>query len=411
MTKGEIMEEKEIKIHYGELSTKGKNRKMFQQKMAEQIRHKTKHIERVKIMPDRDFMFVKWQDAGYEELIEVLKDIPGISRFEPVYAVAKDIEAIKKRALELFSELNIQDNESFKVVAKRSDKSFHMDTYEIQREVGDVIGEAYPNLAVEMKRPTYKLTVSIHLKDEAYLSLLSYPGLQGMPYGSSGKGMLMLSGGFDSPIAGYLMMRRGMEIEAVHFSSPPYTSPQALEKAKKLTAKLSHYGMPIKFHNVPFAKIQEEIKAHIPDSESMTVMRRFMLRIMDQLIEQNHADAIINGESLGQVASQTVKSMRVINDVTSTPVLRPLIATDKNEIIALAEKIDTYNLSNEPYEDCCTVFAPSAPHTKPKVEKIEELETSLDILALVKDAVENTTVETIDEDYLNQQQADFANLL
>lgn len=289
------MEEKQIKIHYGELSTKGKNRKMFQQKMAEQIRHKTKYIERIKIYPNRDFMFIKWEQASYEELIEVLKDIPGISRFEPVYPVAKDMDAIKKRALELFSELNIQDGESFKVVAKRSDKEFELDTYAIQREVGDVIGEAYQNLAVKMTRPTYKLTVSIHLKDEAYLSLLSYPGLQGMPYGSSGRGMLMLSGGFDSPIAGYLMMRRGMEIEAVHFSSPPYTSPQALEKAKKITAKLAHFGMPIKFHNVPFAKIQEEIKAHVPDSESMTVMRRFMLRIMDQLIEQNNAEAIVNG--------------------------------------------------------------------------------------------------------------------
>ncbi|HBY90660.1 MAG: tRNA uracil 4-sulfurtransferase ThiI [Ruoffia tabacinasalis] len=405
------MEEKQIKIHYGELSTKGKNRKMFQQKMAEQIRHKTKHIERIKIFPNRDFMFIKWEEARYEELIEVLKDIPGISRFEPVYPVAKDMDAIKKRALELFSELNIQDGESFKVVAKRSDKEFELDTYEIQREVGDVIGEVYQNLAVKMTRPTYKLTVSIHLKDEAYLSLLSYQGLQGMPYGSSGRGMLMLSGGFDSPIAGYLMMRRGMEIEAVHFSSPPYTSPQALEKAKKLTAKLAHFGMPIKFHNVPFAKIQEEIKAHVPDSESMTVMRRFMLRIMDQLIERNNADAIVNGESLGQVASQTIKSMRVINEVTSTPIFRPLIATDKNEIINLAEKIDTFDISNEPYEDCCTVFAPTAPHTKPKQEKIEDYESALDIEGLVKDAVENTHIEKIDEDYIKNQEADFADLL
>lgn len=405
------MEEKQIKIHYGELSTKGKNRKMFQQKMAEQIRHKTKHIERIKIFPNRDFMFIKWEQARYEELIEVLKDIPGISRFEPVYPVAKDMDAIKKRALELFSELNIQDGESFKVVAKRSDKEFELDTYEIQREVGDVIGEVYQNLAVKMIRPTYKLTVSIHLKDEAYLSLISYQGLQGMPYGSSGRGMLMLSGGFDSPIAGYLMMRRGMEIEAVHFSSPPYTSPQALEKAKKLTAKLAHFGMPIKFHNVPFAKIQEEIKAHVPDSESMTVMRRFMLRIMDQLIERNNADAIVNGESLGQVASQTIKSMRVINEVTSTPIFRPLIATDKNEIINLAEKIDTFDISNEPYEDCCTVFAPTAPHTKPKQEKIEDYESALDIEGLVKDAVENTHIEKIDEDYIKNQEADFADLL
>lgn len=405
------MEAKQIKVHYGELSTKGKNRKMFQQRMAEQIRHKTKNIERVKIVINHDFMYILWNEASYEVILDVLKDIPGISRFEPVYEVPKNMDAIKEQALKLFAELDIKDGESFKVVAKRSDKEFPLDTYDIQRQVGDVIGLTYQNLDVKMKLPTYKLTVSIHQNDSAYLSLLSYQGLQGMPYGSSGKGMLMLSGGFDSPIAGYLMMRRGMAIEAVHFSSPPYTSPQALEKAKKLTAKLSHYGMPIKFHDVPFTKIQEEIKASVPDSESMTVMRRFMLRIMDELIDKNNADAIINGESLGQVASQTVKSMRAINAVTTTPILRPLIATDKNEIIALAEKIDTFNVSNEPYEDCCTVFAPSSPHTKPKVQKMEDLEKAFDIEALVKDAVDNTKVEVIDEDYLDLKQADFLDLL
>ncbi|XJS09913.1 tRNA uracil 4-sulfurtransferase ThiI [Aerococcaceae bacterium WGS1372] len=405
------MADKQIKIHYGELSTKGKNRKMFQQKMAEQIRHKTKDIERVKIIANHDFMYVRWQDAAYEEIIKILQDIPGISRFEPVYEVEKDMDVIKAKALELFEELEIKEGESFKVVSKRSDKTFPFDTYMIQREVGNVIAEKYKTLNVKMKLPTYKLTVSIHQNDSAYLSLKSYQGLQGMPYGSSGKGMLMLSGGFDSPIAGYLMMRRGMQIEAVHFASPPYTSPQALEKAKKLTAKLSHYGMPIKFHNVPFTRIQEEIKAHIHDNESMTVIRRFMLRIMDELIDKNNADAIINGESLGQVASQTVKSMRAINDVTNIPILRPLIATDKNEIIALAEKIDTFNISNEPYDDCCTVFAPSSPHTKPKIDKIEELESVLDIDALVQDAVNNTQVELIDEEYLNKKESEFVDLL
>lgn len=405
------MAEKQIKIHYGELSTKGKNRRMFQQKMAEQIRHKTKELEHVKIIANHDFMYVKWQEASYDDMITILQDIPGISRFEPVYEVAKDMIAIKEMALKLFEELNIEEGESFKVVAKRSDKSFPYDTYMIQREVGNVIGERYSTLAVKMKQPTYKLTVSIHQIDSAFLSLKSYQGLQGMPYGSSGKGMLMLSGGFDSPIAGYLMMRRGMQIEAVHFASPPYTSPQALEKAKKLTAKLSHYGMPIKFHNVPFTRIQEAIKENIHDNESMTVMRRFMLRIMDELIDKNKADAIINGESLGQVASQTVKSMRAINDVTTTPILRPLIATDKNEIIALAEKIDTFDISNEPFDDCCTVFAPTSPHTKPKIDKIEELESVLDIEALVQDAVANTEVEVIDEDYIQQKEMEFSDLL
>lgn len=404
------MSQKQILIHYGELSTKGKNRKMFQNKMADQIRHKTKNIEKVKVLPHHDFMHVKWDHASYETIIDVLKDVPGIARFEPTYRVEKKMEAIYAKGIELFEAQTFEENASFKVVAKRSDRTFELDSMMIQREVGHVIGERFPELHVEMKKATYKLTVSIQ-RDAAYLSLISVQGMGGLPYGSSGKGMLMLSGGFDSPIAGYQMIKRGLEIEAVHFSSPPYTSPQALEKAKKLTAVLSRYGTPIKFHNVPFAKIQEEIKEHIHEDFSMTVMRRIMLRIMDQLLVKNKAMAIVNGESLGQVASQTLQSMSVINEVTTTPILRPLIAVDKNEIIAIAEKIGTYDISNEPYEDCCTVFAPKKPKTKPKLHTIQEMEAALNIEDLVADAVMNTEIMTIDEFYLKEQLAEFDSLL
>ena len=404
------MSQKQILIHYGELSTKGKNRKMFQNKMADQIRHKTKDIEKVKVLPHHDFMHVKWDHASYETIIDVLKDVPGIARFEPTYRVEKTMEAIYAKGIELFEAQTFEENASFKVVAKRSDRTFELDSMMIQREVGHVIGERFPELHVEMKKATYKFTVSIQ-RDAAYLSLISVQGMGGLPYGSSGKGMLMLSGGFDSPIAGYQMIKRGLEIEAVHFSSPPYTSPQALEKAKKLTAVLSRYGTPIKFHNVPFAKIQEEIKEHIHEDFSMTVMRRIMLRIMDQLLVKNKAMAIVNGESLGQVASQTLQSMSVINEVTTTPILRPLIAVDKNEIIAIAEKIGTYDISNEPYEDCCTVFAPKKPKTKPKLHTIQEMEAALNIEDLVADAVMNTEIMTIDEFYLKEQLAEFDSLL
>ncbi len=402
---------KQIIIHYGELSTKGKNRKMFQRKLADQIRHLTKHLEHVKVQPEFDYMYVKWEETPYEDIIEILKNVPGISRFEPVYQVEKDMKAIEEQAIALFDSLTLEEGDTFKIVAKRQDKDFPLDSYGIQREIGSVIGERYPELTVKMKEPTHKLTISIHKDREAYLSLRSYQGIGGMPYGSSGKGMLMLSGGFDSPIAGYLMMKRGLEIEAVHFSSPPYTSPQALEKTKKLTSVLAEYGMPMKFHNVPFAKIQEAIRDHIPDQASMTVMRRFMLRIMDQLLVANKAQAIVNGESLGQVASQTIDSMVVINEVTTTPILRPLIAMDKTDIIALAEEIGTYDISVEPYDDCCTVFAPVAPHTKPKLDSIEAMEERLDIDGLIKDAIENTTVEVIDSDYIAKQQAEFTDLL
>lgn len=403
---------KQIIVHYGELSTKGRNRKMFQNRLADHLRYKIKPLDSlVKVTPLHDFMYVEWPEADYDAVIQVVKHIPGIARFEPAYQVPQSLAEIIAKALELFGRLHIHPGDSFKVVAKRSDKRFEHDTLAIQREVGGAIFDAFPQLSVDLKQPTYKLTVSIHQDDAAYLSLDSYQGLQGMPFSSGGKGMLMLSGGFDSPIAGYLMLKRGMELEMVHFASPPYTSPQALEKAKKLTGHLARYSMPMVFHTVPFTKVQEAIRDHIHDNESMTVMRRMMLRITDRLMAQRKGQAIINGESLGQVASQTLTSMQVINQVTRTPILRPLIATDKNDIIELAEQIGTYAISNEPYEDCCTVFAPKSPHTKPKLSVIEALEARLDIEALIAHALAGVITEEIGEDYLNHSSRDFEDLL
>lgn len=404
------MSEKIILVHYGELSTKGRNKKMFINKLAEHIRFQTKHLETIKIIQEYDFMYLKWQEATYESIIEILLKIPGISRFEPVYRVEKSMAAIATEALRLFSELTIHEGTTFRVFAKRSDKSFAEDTMAIQRQIGTVIGEAYPDLRLDLKQPDYKLTVSIQ-KEGAYLSLQSYKGVGGLPYGSSGKAMLMLSGGIDSPVAGYQMMKRGLEIEAVHFSSPPYTSPQALEKTKKLTAQLARYGMNMVYHNVPFTEIQEVIKAELHEDLSMTVMRRMMLRIMEQLMYKRQAYAIVTGESLGQVASQTLKSMHVINNVTNMPILRPLIAVDKNEIIYEAERIGTFNISNEPFEDCCTVFAPKSPRTKPKLRSIEELERLIDVEGLVERAVAATETTVITSNYQAEVNAHFTDLL
>lgn len=401
----------QIVIHYGELSTKGRNRKSFQNRLAEHIRMQTKHLERMKIKPNHDFMHLSWEHTPLSIIIEILEKIPGISRFEVVHRVEKNLTAIKAKALELFSELDIKVGDTYRVVVKRSDKSFEYDTMSLQREVGFAIGEVFPQLTVDLKKATHKLVISIHQNTGANLSLTNYLGLGGLPYGSSGKGLLMLSGGFDSPIAGYQMIKRGLEIEAVHFSSPPYTSPQALDKTKRLTSVLARYAMPIQFLNVPFAKIQEEIKAVIPEDYSMTVMRRMMIRIMDKLLVTRKAMTIVTGESLGQVASQTLTSMHAINAVTTTPILRPLIAVDKTEIIALSERIGTYDISNEPYEDCCTVFAPSSPKTKPKLERVEEIEKGLAIEQLVQEAVENTTIEAIDVHYVDTQKEIFSSLL
>lgn len=404
------MEPRQLLIHYGELSTKGRNKKMFINKLAEQIRMMTKDIVPIKIYQNHDFMHLKWMDTPYDTICEIIKMIPGISRFEPVYPVKKEIDTIKEKAIALFEQIDERAGKTYRVVVKRSDKTFEYDTMQLQREIGAEIGDVFKELNVDLKYPDYKLTISIQT-DRAYLSLHSYLGMGGLPYGSSGKGMLMLSGGIDSPIAGYLMMKRGMEIEAVHFSSPPYTSPQALEKTKKLTAQLARYGGRIKFHNVPFTRIQEAIKDEVHDDLSMTVMRRMMFRIMDRLLKKEQAYAIITGESLGQVASQTLLSMNVINNVTTTPILRPLIATDKNEIIELAEHIGTFDISNEPYEDCCTVFAPKSPKTKPRLNSVEEMEANLDIEQLVNDAVWRTETEYITSCYASSTTQVFDSLL
>ena len=211
--------------------------------------------------------------------------------------------------------------------------------------------------------------------------------------------MLMLSGGIDSPVAGYLAMKRGMEIQCVHFASPPYTSPQALEKTKLLAAKIARFGGSIQFLTVPFSRIQEEIKKSVPEAYLMTIMRRFMLRITDQLRENARALAIANGESVGQVASQTLDSMVAINDVTNTPIIRPVATMDKLDIIKVAEEIDTFELSIQPFEDCCTVFAPPSPKTKPKLEKARQYEARLDVEGLIKEAVEGTVIEEITANY------------
>ncbi|MGF3075847.1 tRNA uracil 4-sulfurtransferase ThiI [Facklamia sp. P13055] len=397
-------------IHYGELSTKGRNRKMFQNKIAEHIRYKTKHLEKIKIHAHHDFMHLYWHETAYDELIEIIKTIPGIQRFEPVFPVEKDLQEIGKKALELFAELNAQPGDSFKVIAKRSDKNFEHDSIAIQREIGSIILQAHPELTVDLRKAKHKVVISIH-QDIAYLSLKNYPGMGGLPYGSSGKGLLMLSGGFDSPIAGYQMIKRGMKLEMVHFASPPYTSLQALEKAKRLTAVLAQYATAITFHEVPFAHIQLAIREHVPDNLSMTIMRRIMLRLMDALLKEHKARAIVNGESLGQVASQTLQSMQVINEVTHSLILRPLIAVDKNDIIAMAETIGTYDISNEPYEDCCTVFAPKSPWTKPRLHTVKEYEALLPIDQLVKEALENIKTSEITASYQSEAATAFNDLL
>lgn len=386
-----------ILIRYGELSTKGRNKKMFTQKLASNIKKALVDFPQVKVIPDYDFMYLDLHEAPEEAVIEKVKPIFGIQSISPVYIVEKDMEVAKKVVLDLLSQ-EVLEGKTFKIMTRRSDHTFEMDTNQINLFLGDAVLEAFPDIKVQLKQPDITVRIDVR-REHLMVSLKTIQGAGGLPVGTSGRVMLMLSGGIDSPVAGYLAMKRGMEIQCVHFASPPYTSPQALEKTKLLAAKIARFGGSIQFLTVPFSRIQEEIKKSVPEAYLMTIMRRFMLRITDQLRENARALAIANGESVGQVASQTLDSMVAINDVTNTPIIRPVATMDKLDIIKVAEEIDTFELSIQPFEDCCTVFAPPSPKTKPKLEKARQYEARLDVEGLIKEAVEGTVIEEITANY------------
>ena len=386
-----------ILIRYGELSTKGRNKKMFTQKLASNIKKALVDFPQVKVIPDYDFMYLDLHEAPEEAVIEKVKPIFGIQSISPVYIIEKDMEVAKKVVLDLLSQEDLE-GKTFKIMTKRSDHTFEMDTNQINLFLGDAVLEAFPDIKVQLKQPDITVRIDVR-REHLMVSLKTIPGAGGLPVGTSGRVMLMLSGGIDSPVAGYLAMKRGMEIQCVHFASPPYTSPQALEKTKLLAAKIARFGGSIQFLTVPFSRIQEEIKKSVPEAYLMTIMRRFMLRITDELRKNVKALAIANGESVGQVASQTLESMVAINDVTNTPIIRPVATMDKLDIIKVAEEIDTFELSIQPFEDCCTVFAPPSPKTKPKLEKARQYEARLDVEGLIKEAVEGTVIEEITANY------------
>ncbi|MBM7584969.1 thiamine biosynthesis protein ThiI [Bacillus pakistanensis] len=381
-----------ILIRYGEISTKGRNRKLFIKKLRENILEVLKDLGNIQINANRDRLHILLRDADADKVIERLKPVFGIQSFSPVVKVDKDIDAMKKAALELMKK-TLKRNQTFKVSARRADKSFEYDTNEINYRLGSYILRNTEDLTVDVRNPDININVEVR-KEGVYLSNEVIPGATGMPVGTSGKAMLMLSGGIDSPVAGYLTMKRGVDIEAVHFHSPPYTSERAKQKVMDLARKLSVFSGKVRLHIVPFTEIQTVIHGQVPENYTMTSTRRMMLRIADEIRIKNNGLAIVTGESLGQVASQTLESMFAINDITSTPILRPLIAHDKLEIIDIAQKIDTHDISILPYEDCCTIFTPPTPKTKPKKEKVEYYESFVDFDSLIQKAVEGT--ETLD---------------
>ncbi len=383
----------EIMVRYGELSTKGKNRKDFIGRLAGNVTKVLREFPQVEIHPRHDRMHIVLNDAPFEEVDQRLKKVFGIQTYSPTIKVEKTLAEIEKTALALMKE-TFKKGMTFKVNTKRSDHQFLYDTNELNKMVGDYLFSHMDDLKVEMKHPDIVLRIEVR-KDAVYISNQLLHGAGGMPVGTGGRAVMMLSGGIDSPVASYLALKRGVDIDMVHFYSPPYTTEKALNKAKELTGILANYAGKINFIAVPFAEIQETIKEKIPEGYLMTVQRRFMLQLADKIRAKRRGLAIFNGESVGQVASQTLESMAAINDVTTTPVVRPVATMDKTEIINLAEKIGTFDLSIQPFEDCCTIFAPPRPKTKPKIEKAREFENRLDIDDLIERALAGIQVTSI----------------
>ena len=386
-----------IMVRFGELSTKGKNKKDFIRILAENIKRGLKEYENLSYEIRYDHIYIALNDTPYDPVISVLKDISGIRSVSLVYRLEKDMAKIKADSLELIKN---EEGKTFKVLAKRSDKKFEMTSEEITRAVASNILKN-TNLKVDVHNPDIPLNIEV--RDEAaYIFFRTYICAGGYPLGVGGKTMHMLSGGIDSPVAAFLMMKRGVTIECIHFASPPYTQMGVIYKLEDLLKVLNKWQAKIRLHIIPFTKIQEAIYDNAPESYCITLMRRMMFRLADRLARRRKCLVISSGESVGQVASQTLQSMRVINAVTNMPVIRPCAVMDKIDIIDLSKKIGTYEISIRPYEDCCTIFTPKNPKTMPQEEEVVKFESKFDYESLINEALANVEVKFIsDEDDSN----------
>ncbi|MFZ3589427.1 tRNA uracil 4-sulfurtransferase ThiI [Bacillus sp. DJP31] len=379
-----------ILIRYGEITTKGKNLNKFINALKENIQLKLKNYSNITFEKNRDRMFINLNGENHLEIMDHLETIFGISSFSLALKTETELEEIKKGAWFAFNEAS-GGVKTFKVNVRRSYKQFPLDTQELNHEIGGYILRNSEHITVNVRNPDIEVRVEVR-EDGTHISSHTRKGAGGMPVGSSGKVLLLLSGGIDSPVAGYLMMKRGVAIDAIHFHSPPYTNERAKQKVLDLAAQLSSYCKKINVHIVPFTEIQTAIHKGIPSDYSMTVMRRMMLRIAEGVAEKNNILALATGESLGQVASQTLHSMNAINEVTNLPVIRPVVTMDKLEIVEIAQKIDTYDISIRPFDDCCTIFASASPATKPRREKANRFESYHEFTPLIEEAVKNTEV-------------------
>lgn len=381
-----------IMIRFGELSTKGKNKKDFIHLLFNNIKNALKDFNNIALEERYDHIYIILNDEDYEPIIDRLQDVSGIQGMSLVYKCNNDIDEIIKSCFELIKQ---EEGKTFKVRCKRSNKRFELISDEIIRKVASHILKN-TDLSVDVHNPD--ILLSIEVRDEGtYIYVKTYPGIGGYPLGIAGKSMHMLSGGIDSPAAAYLLMKRGVMIECIHFASPPYTQEAVIYKLEDILKKLNRYQGRIRLNIVPFTKIQEAIYDHVDESYCITIMRRMMFRLASRLSLKRNCPVISSGESVGQVASQTLQSMHVINEVTNIPVIRPCATMDKLEIIKISKKIDTYEISIRPYEDCCTIFTPKAPKTAPHLKEVLEYEEKFEWESLLDDALNNIEIKYIGE--------------
>ncbi|GGF06054.1 putative tRNA sulfurtransferase [Halobacillus andaensis] len=396
-----------ILIRYGEMAIKGKNRKYFERKLQDHLIKKlSQQFTHTRVRKQRDRMYVLLNGEDPHKVMQECQQVFGIHTLSFAIKVEKEEQAIKDAALYAFNDA--PEAKTFKVSCRRADKTFSIGSQDLNYKVGGHILANTESVTVDVHHPDVEIKIEVR-NDAAYITAQDYPGAGGLPIGTSGQSLLMLSGGIDSPVAGYLMMKRGVQLEAIHFHSPPFTSDRAKQKVLDLAAELAKYGHRINVHIVPFTALQQKIHNEIPEGYSMTVMRRMMMRVSEKIAAERNILSMTTGESLGQVASQTMESMNAINEVTNYPVIRPLVAMDKLDIISISKRINTYSISTLPYEDCCTIFVPKAPKTKPTRENARYYESNVDFDEEIIEAVRETKMVEVRAD--EKAEKEFEDLL
>ena len=385
---------KVISVSVGEVALKKLNRKYFENQLIKNIRNVIKDLGEIETYKDQGKIYIDINEESIETAMNRIRKVFGIVYVSPCFKIEKDMDTIKETAaLSLKDALEKENVRTFKVRTKRADKKFPLGSPEISMEVGEYLLKNVEGAVVDIQNPD--VYVDIDIRQECYVYTRKIKGYGGLPIGMNGRGALLLSGGIDSPVAGFMMANRGLQISGVHFHSYPFTSERAEEKVKDLAQILARYCGNMTVYSINLLNIQKEINEKCPEREMTLISRRFMMRIAERIAIDHEIESLVTGESLGQVASQTVEGLNVTNSAVTLPVFRPLIGMDKVDIIEIAKDIETYETSIEPFEDCCTVFLPKHPVTKPKLEDIEKSEEALDIEALITDALDNLEIHRI----------------